>query len=976
LVVGLLFAFLGGFVAVQIGHAQAPDEPDTSGEPDQSIIPEGSGTNATNGQTGATNGQTQTTTQEQQDQVTPLGQQGQPSLPGQQPPNSTMGTEHGPVMSAEQIIAILKEDPTMLAAVKGAAAQKLGIDPSTIADEEVFDDLRKDANLRAQATKLLNQQGYSTNGAASNRESPNELDLLANSLESTPSQRSARIQTSQREEPLELEARSIRNPYGNLPSLRDLYSQFPATQEKLKRFGSDSFRFGAGGTNGLGTGNTHSFGIENTNGFGTGSANGLGTGSSNQLPMDLPVGPDYVLGPGDGLVVNLWGGLSDRLVRTVDRQGQIALPDVGPVTVAGSTIADAQTAIEKALGTQFRNERVEISTGRLRTVRVYVVGDVQRPGAYDISSLSTPLNALYAAGGPTNRGSLRLLRQYRGDRLVAEIDLYDLLLRGVRTGIDRLLPGDTILVPPVGAQVSVSGMVRRPAIYELKGSEGLDEVLDLAGGVLVSASLKQIDVERVEAHQDRTMVSVDLPDDAAGRKQKLAAFRMQDGDKVFVPPILPYSEKTVFLEGHVYRPGKYPFREGMTINELLRSYQDVMPEPADHAEIVRLEPPDFRPKTISFSLSDTLVGNDSIQLQSFDVIRVFGRYDIDPPQVSIEGEVIRPGKYPLSRGMTVTELVNMAGGFRRSAYREKADLSSYTIQSGEKVLTTHRVVDLQKAMTGDKSADAALLPGDVVGVREMTGWQDIGASITLSGEVRYAGTYGIEEGERLSSILNRAGGFREDAYPEGAVLERVQVRELGEKSRQEMIHRLETTTANVKAGVMAAQEQSSLQQSMQQQQQQVLTALRSHPASARLVVKLSPDIHKWENTPQDIEVRAGDTLFIPKRPDFVMIIGQVYNQTAITFTPGRNAGWYLRRAGGVTQSGNKKAIFVMRADGSVVAHANGWSTGSVLDTRMRPGDSLIVPEKIYGGSQVWRNLLGTAQIMSSVALAGAAAGAF
>jgi protein involved in polysaccharide export with SLBB domain len=690
--------------------------------------------------------------------------------------------------------------------------------------------------------------------------------------------------------------------------------------------------------------------------------------------MDLPVGPDYVLGSGDNLVVNLWGGHSDRLSLTIDRQGQIALPEAGTITLDGLTIAQAQSAIQEALGTQFQGEHVEISLGRLRTVRVYVVGDVQRPGAYDVSSLSTPLSALYAAGGPTSRGSLRILRQYRGKQLVREIDLYDFLLRGVRSNVDRLLPGDTILVPPVGSQVSVEGMVHRPAIYELNGEQGLNQVLDLAGGVLASASLKQINVERIEAHQRRTMFSLQLPDNAEGVKQKLADFRVQGGDDVVISQILPYNEQAVYLEGHVFRPGKYPYRDGMTLNDLLHSYQDVMPEPADHAELVRLQPPDFRPETISFNLPDVLIGNDSIKLQPFDLIRIFSRYEIDSPRVSIEGEVLRPGEFPMSQGMTLAALVRMAGGFKRSAYREEADLSSYVVQNGQKVLVNHSTVAVEKALDGDKSADVVLKPGDVVSIRRLAGWQDIGASVTINGEVEHAGSYGIEQGERLSLVLKRAGGFRESAYPAAAVLERVQIRELGEQARQQMIQRIETTPVTVRPGAMSEQAQSSMQQSLQQQRLQAITALRSHPAGGRLVINISPDISKWENTSADIEMRAGDTLVIPKRPNFVMVSGQVYNPTAISYVPGREVGWYLRKAGGATPYGNKKQIYVLRADGSVVAHESSWIGGNVTSLRLRPGDSIFVPEKIIGGSPVWQNILGMAQIMSASMLPLAAAG--
>jgi protein involved in polysaccharide export with SLBB domain len=414
----------------------------------------------------------------------------------------------------------------------------------------------------------------------------------------------------------------------------------------------------------------------------------------------------------------------------------------------------------------------------------------------------------------------------------------------------------------------------------------------------------------------------------------------------------------------------------MTVNELLASYRDVMPEPADHAEIIRLKAPDYRPETISFQLSDVLSGDDPVTLQPLDVVRVFSRYEIDPPRVTIWGEVLRPGEYPLSEGMTLAGLVQMAGGFRRSAYRGEADLSSYVVENGERVLTRHSIITVGKAVAGDRGADVALKPGDVVGIRQLSGWQDIGSSVTVSGEIKYAGTYGIQQGERLSAVLRRAGGFREEAYPAGAVLERKQVRELAENSRQEMIRRVEAAAPDAKSSV-SGQEQMHVAQSMQQQQQQqILATLRSRPASARLVVKISPDVSTWENTPADLEMRAGDTLFVPKRPNFVTVSGQVYNATAFTYLPGKDAGWYLHQAGGATQSGNRKATFIVRADGSVVGRSGGWFGGDVLSIRMLPGDSIVVPEKIVGGSPWWRNLLSTAQIMSSVAITGAAAGIF
>jgi len=239
------------------------------------------------------------------------------------------------------------------------------------------------------------------------------------------------------------------NPYAEIPSLYDLYVQASAPAKSLERFGMDVFRHGAA--------------------------------NPETLPMDLPVGPEYVLGPGDSLSIDLWGGVSQRLFRVVDREGRLLLPEAGPLLVSGRTLGEVQFAVQQAMRTQFRDASADVSLSRLRTIRVYVVGEVASPGAQEISSLSTPLNALAAAGGITSRGSLRTLKHYRGSRLVQEIDAYDLLLKGVRRDLERLENGDSLLVPPVERQVTVEGMVRRPAIYELRGEASLEDALELAG---------------------------------------------------------------------------------------------------------------------------------------------------------------------------------------------------------------------------------------------------------------------------------------------------------------------------------------------------------------------------------------------------------------------------------------------------------------------------------------------------------------
>jgi protein involved in polysaccharide export with SLBB domain len=899
------------------------------------------------------------------------------------------------ILTAGQIIAIVQARPELIVDIKQVMADYLeqqgnAVQVDTITDDALYKGIASDAGLRGAISIWLRARGYVTdsefdksdmdpkssddltnNAAGAFQGLPTSLPggnsadaaLLApnraqNGLSGVDGNQGRRAATRppegretspaakpDRNSPGAVEVVHQTAPY-NLQSLRDLYTQVPEQTVKLKRFGSEMF-------------------LER----------GLAT---KQMTVDIPIGPDYILGVGDGLIINLWGGVSQSFSRTVDREGKIALPEAGTIVVAGLSLERAQSLIESALSQQYRDAKVAVTIARLRTVRVYVVGDVQRPGAYDISSLSTPLNALYAAGGPTSVGSLRVARHYRGKQLVREVDLYDFLLRGVRPDTERIEDGDTILVSPVGRQVTVAGMVKRPAIYELKDEVSLSDVVNDAGGLLVSAALTHITIERVEAQGHRTTLNLNLPEGSTAESSRklLEAFVIQDGDRVTIAPILPYSEKVIYVEGHVVRPGKFPYRGDMKLNDVLRSYQDLLPEPADRGEIIRLIPPDLRPEAVDFNVPDVLAGNEQIHLQPFDTIRILGRYEVDGPKVYVHGEVHHPGMYPLSQGMTVAQLVRIAGGFNRSALLTDADLASYDVKDGKQVLSRRDTVKIGEAVKNvDSSADVLLKPGDVLTIHQISGWNDIGASVTLEGEITYPGPYGIQEGERLSSVLKRAGGLRATAYPTGAVLVRNQVKELEDKSRNELIHQIETTPAGAKlAPSLSAQDDAATLQLLIQQQKEVVERLRSQPAIGRLVIKISADIASWEGTPADIELRSGDVLTIPKKPGFVLVSGQVYNASAITFVPGKNAGWYLKRAGGSTEGGNMKEVLVIRANGLVVGRRSGeWYDPGVLETKLEPGDVVVVPQKVFGGSALLRNLFASAQVLSSVGFAAALA---
>jgi protein involved in polysaccharide export with SLBB domain len=826
------------------------------------------------------------------------------------------------------------------------------------------------------------------------------------------------------------------NPYADIPSLYDMYVQASAHQKPTERFGLDVFR---------------------------NSANDPAV-----IPMDLPVGPDYVLGPGDGLEIDLWGGVSQRLFRVVDREGRVALPEAGPLLVSGRNLGEVQQAVQQVLRTEFRDISADVSLSRLRTVRVYVVGDVGEPGAYDISSLSTPLNALFAAGGVTPRGSLRALKHYRGKQLVEEVDAYDLLLHGVRSDLHRLENGDTLLVPPIGPQVTVDGMVRRSAIYELRDENSLADVLELAGGILPTATLRHIEVQRVEAHEKRTMLALNLSpkDDSDAIKKQLESFKINDGDEVHIFPIASYNEDAVYVQGHVLRPGRYSYKAGMKLSDLIGSYKDLLPEPAPHyAEIVRLNLPDFHPSVESFDLSAALADPASApKLQPLDTVRVFSRYDfepapeiwvggevrvpgkyrtsgqahvkdavylaggitqdasldsvqlfrtqpdgtmkilsvnlrealagnpvdnllleprdrlivhrnaakVDPPTVYVKGEVAKPGRYPLTTNMHVEDLVRVAGGLKRSADSEIADLTTYFEGNAPQPAPKNTDVKLLAAMHADANENLALHDGDVLTIRQSPGWNDIGAMVTLKGEVQHPGTYGIRPGERLSSVLARSGGFSAQAYPYGAVLMRREVRELEMKSHMELVQRVKAQELNLKALPENDTDQKNAKLTAIAQTETALQQLQASAPVGRVVIHIQPDLKEWRDTAKDVTVRDGDVLFVPKKAGYVMVNGQVFNPTAIGYQPGRSAKWYLSQAGGVTQLADKKAVFVIRADGSVIAAKNnssGWWGGDPMSATLRPGDMVVVPEKAPKiGGRNWATVMQAAQMASSVAL--------
>jgi len=894
-----------------------------------------------------------------------------------------------------------------------------------------------DAALSAQVPDLLAgsdlnalKNSYSSNADQTPvRDGPSRTQNFENRYPT-----SLRKNLGQREEDL-IPVRMVRpaNPYADVPSLYDMYVQASAAQRPAERFGLDVFR-----------------------------------NSENRpdvIPMDLPVGPDYVVGTGDSLAIDLWGSVSQRLVRLVDREGRISLPEIGPLLVSGRNLGQIQLDVQRALRAAFREVSADVSLSRVRTIRVYVVGDVVEPGAYDISSLSTPLNALFAAGGVTARGSLRALKHFRGKELVEQVDAYDLLLHGVRGDLKRLEDGDTLLVPPLGSQVTVEGMVRRAGTYELLDETSLTDVLSLSGGILPTATLRHIEVQRVEAHEKRTMLNLDL---AAGSDheeidKQMQAFQIHDGDQIHIFPIAAYNEDAIYLQGHVLRPGRYSYKQGMKLTDLISSYSDMLPEPAPHyAEIIRLNPPDFHPSIESFDIAAALANPASAPtLNRLDTVRIFSRFDfeqppdvavggevrapgnyrtsgeahlrdaiylaggitpdaaldsaqlfrsqadgtlkilsvdlhealagnpidniivqprdlllihrkmekVDAPTVNVTGEVAKPGRYPLTSNMRVADLIRVSGGLKRSAFADNADLTRFAAGNPA---SERLQVKLASALAGDMNEDVQLRNGDVLAIRQIPQWNDLGASVRVMGEVQNPATYGIEPGERLSSVLARCNGFTPEAYPYGAVLLRKEVRDVEMKSRLELVNRLKAEQGYLKSLPENDADQKSVKLTALAQTDTALQQLEATPPAGRLVIHIPPDLKKFARSTADTPLRDGDELLIPKRTNYVMVSGQVFNPTAVSYLPGRSAKWYLRQSGGMTQIADKDAVFVLRADGSVLSAKNvsGMWSGDPMNAVLKPGDAVVVPEKAPKiAARNWTAVMQAAQVASSVALA-------
>lgn len=598
---------------------------------------------------------------------------------------------------------------------------------------------------------------------------------------------------------------------------------------------------------------------------------------STFAPVDkVPVGPDYVIGPGDEIRIMVWGKVEGQWTVVVDRNGNISLPKAGVIGVTGLSFKELKELLYKELSKYYTGFEMNVGMGSLRTIMVYIMGNAKKPGAYTISSLSTIITALFEAGGPSKVGTMRDIQVKRGGKTVVHFDMYDFLLKGDKTNDIRLMPEDVIFIPIVGNCVGVAGNVKRPGIYEVKDENRLLDLLDMVGGISGAAFKGRVQVQRIDDHQFRTLFEGDLIEVENNREKN---FVIKDGDLIKIYSV--------------------------------------------------------------FETKNTM---------------------------SISGAVANPGDYGVVAGVTrIKDIISWTGGLLYFASNQAELTRVKATQSGPE--TGRFAIDLSKAMAEDPKNNLPLEVNDYLIVRAVPEWQ-LYRKVSISGEVRYPGAYTINKGERLSSLIERAGGFIDKAYLRGVVFTRESVRQLQQKNLSESIDRLEQQMLSqtaTSAQTAISPEDLMQQKAAMEQQKAVIAKMKAAKALGRMVVKLDT-LDKFKGGIYDIELEEGDSLFIPEQPTSVQVMGSVYNSTAFVYEPSATISSSINKAGGTTKYADEDEVFVLKVDGSAVGRRQGGMF--FMSSKLDAGDTVVVPEKVERIAWM-RDIKDLTQILYQIAVSAA-----
>jgi polysialic acid transport protein len=639
--------------------------------------------------------------------------------------------------------------------------------------------------------------------------------------------------------------------------------------------------------------------------------------------INVPTPESYIINTGDELLVEVWGAAESSTTQKVDNQGNIILPMAGKVHVGGLNFVEAKARINTALRKiyagisapegSYAKVYTGVSIANIRTVKVNIIGEVEAPGTYSLSALSTVINALYASGGPTENGSFRNIQVVRGGKTIAHLDIYNFLLKGSQEGNINLNDQDVIIVPPYKNQVEVIGFVKREGIYEIKEGEKLSSLVDYFGGFKSNAYKDIMVVERIVGAKREVK---EVPFSDAGK------FAMQGGDKLLVHKLSDIYHNRISITGAVYQPGNYAYSEGMTVLDLIDKAAGVREEAYLNRAILFRSIDRVDKQSLNFSLKDLLEKKQTIALQPNDSLHIYGRDSlIAKPMVRIEGAVRKPQKFAYAKGLYPADLIIMAGGFIEGADQTQVQVARQLNDANFKTISKVYTVSLSKE-GGDS---IALEPNDIVTVRYEKGYvpQQV---VKIEGEVSFPGFYAIlSKEERISSLIERSGGLAPYAYVEGATLVRKKDKnEKDDKAQEKQLKKLKKTDKDLTLIETKEEEKTP------------------EASEYRVGINLKK-IMENKNSYQDLVLKDGDVLIIPSEKQTVEVKGLVLAPSLVRYEKGKSTRSYINSAGGFSDNAQKKSVYVVYANGDVKGTSRFLFFRSY--PKVAPGALVIVPEK-------------------------------
>ncbi len=640
--------------------------------------------------------------------------------------------------------------------------------------------------------------------------------------------------------------------------------------------------------------------------------------------MNIATPVNYRLGPGDQIVIEVWGASEANITQKVSPDGYISIPDIGPVSVNGLTVQAASERIRGKLSKIYSgmassnvdlSTNVKVSLGQIRTIQVNIMGEVARPGTYALSSFSTVFHALYKAGGISQLGSLRNIKVIRGGRTVATVDVYDYIINGRSHSDIRLQEGDVILASPYDALVLIQGKIKRPMYYEMKRTESIRTLINYAGGFTNDAYSSAVTVERNNA-KEKTICTVD--------DMNYGVFKVRDGDVISVGAILDRYDNRVEIKGAVYRPGFYAMgKEISTVRDLIQKADGLLDDAFTNRGVLHRENPDKTLEVLSVNIKGILNGTEAdITLQKNDVLFIPSIYDLESKgTLEIIGEVYSPGIFPYASNTKLEDLIIMAGGLTEAASTVRVDVTRRFTDPK----STKKTKDISKTYTFsvkdgfvvEGEPGFVLEPYDQVFVRRSPGYaQKI--NVTINGEVEFEGNYALNvRNERLSDIIKQAGGLTEFAYLEGARLERQLTYEEYLQAKELMA--MVTSNNKVEGNDSIV----------------VPEVTRTYPVGIDLV-----EIMKNPHTDIDPVLHDGDVIIIPQLMTTVSISGSVRKPNSVVYNPKMKLKDYISEAGGYAERARKSGTFILYPNGHIKELGRSASAKEIIG-----GSKIIVPQK-------------------------------